>query len=131
MRVRNMITTTRAPLNACRSALIRSFRKSAHRAVLDKNGYVSEPNQNLIEGVRLDDFEADLRQGDGNELGGSFALPTRLLRWLSTPSLRSRLTRLRYGSRVVMASQRCISSLNARTGLWADVRQTLTYSLMG
>jgi len=40
--------------------------------VLDEKGYVSETGQNLIEGVHLDDFEADLRQGDGNELEGKF-----------------------------------------------------------
>jgi hypothetical protein len=40
--------------------------------VLDEKGYVSEASQNLIEGVRLNDFEADLRQGDGNELEGKF-----------------------------------------------------------
>jgi hypothetical protein len=67
-----MTSSTRAPLNACRSALIRTLRESAPQVVLDKNGYVSEASQNLIEGVRLDDFEADLRQGDGNELEGKF-----------------------------------------------------------
>ncbi|MGH6618390.1 MAG: PGN_0703 family putative restriction endonuclease, partial [Alphaproteobacteria bacterium] len=40
--------------------------------MLDEKGYVSEACQNLIEGVRLVDFEADLRQGDGNELEGKF-----------------------------------------------------------
>jgi hypothetical protein len=40
--------------------------------VLDKKGYVSEAGQNLIEGVRLEDFEADLRLGDGNEMNGKF-----------------------------------------------------------
>ncbi|MGH6856751.1 MAG: PGN_0703 family putative restriction endonuclease [Methylocella sp.] len=40
--------------------------------MLDKKGYVSEASQNLIEGVRLRDFEADLRQGDGNEMEGKF-----------------------------------------------------------
>ncbi len=59
---------TRSPLNACRSALIRGFLSSAPHAVLDEKGYVSEGSQNLIEGVRLADFEADLRQGDGNEM---------------------------------------------------------------
>jgi hypothetical protein len=40
--------------------------------VLDEKGYVSEAGQNLIEGVRLVNFEADLRQGDGNEMEGKF-----------------------------------------------------------
>jgi hypothetical protein len=38
----------------------------------DAKGYVSELALNLIEGVRLIDFEADLRQGDGNELEEKF-----------------------------------------------------------
>jgi len=33
---------------------------------------VDDPALNLIEGVRLQDFERDLRQGDGNELAGKF-----------------------------------------------------------
>ena len=40
--------------------------------MLDEKGYVSEASQNLIEGVHLEDFEEDLRQGDGNELEGKF-----------------------------------------------------------
>lgn len=40
--------------------------------MLDEKGYVSEVGQNLIEGVHLVDFEADLRQGDGNELEEKF-----------------------------------------------------------
>ncbi|MBZ5703472.1 MAG: hypothetical protein LAN84_16685 [Acidobacteriia bacterium] len=67
-----MTSPTRAPLSACRSALIGSFLKSALQPGLDEKGYVSEAGQNLIEGVRLDDFESDLRQGDGNELEGKF-----------------------------------------------------------
>lgn len=67
-----MISPTRAPLDACRSALIHGFHRSAPKAALDEKGYVSEASQNLIEGVHLDDFEADLRQGDGNELEGKF-----------------------------------------------------------
>jgi len=59
-------------LAACRSALLRGFARSAPGVVLDKNGYVSKAVQNVIEGVRLADFESDLRQGDGNELEGKF-----------------------------------------------------------
>jgi hypothetical protein len=40
--------------------------------VLDKNNHVDEASQNLIEGVHLEDFEADLLQGDGNEMAGKF-----------------------------------------------------------
>jgi hypothetical protein len=60
-----------APLSACRSALIKGLINSAPHAVLE-NGYVSEAAQNLIQGVRPEDFEADLRQGDGNEMEGKF-----------------------------------------------------------
>ena len=41
-------------------------------SVLDKNGYVSDAVENLIDGVDLNSFEADLRQGSGNELVGNF-----------------------------------------------------------
>src|ERR1700730_6715781 len=61
-----------APLTACRSALINGFLTSTPHAVLDKNGYVSDASQNLIAGVSLDDCEADLLQGDGNEMMGKF-----------------------------------------------------------
>lgn len=61
-----------APLSACRSALWRGLLTSAPQAVLDEKGYVSEVRQNLVEGVGLADFEADFRQGDGNELQVKF-----------------------------------------------------------
>lgn len=67
-----MAPTTRTPLTACRSALIQGLVRSVPHAVLDGKGYVSEAGQNLIEGVRLVDFEADLRQGDGNEMKEKF-----------------------------------------------------------
>ncbi|MDX3966811.1 MAG: hypothetical protein QHD01_09460 [Bradyrhizobium sp.] len=67
-----MTSSARTPLVACRSALIQGFIRSTPEAVLDEKGYVSEAVQNLIEGVRLVDFEADLRQGDGNEMEGKF-----------------------------------------------------------
>jgi hypothetical protein len=67
-----MALHTRPPLEACRSALIDGFHRSAPEVVLGENGYVSEASQNLIEGVHLEDFEGDLRQGDGNELEGKF-----------------------------------------------------------
>jgi hypothetical protein len=40
--------------------------------VLDEKGFVREAVQNLIEDVSLIDFEDDLRQGDGNEMGWKF-----------------------------------------------------------
>ena len=38
----------------------------------DPNGYVDRPQDNLIPGVRLDQFEPDLRRGDGNKLRMKF-----------------------------------------------------------
>lgn len=67
-----MTSPARVPLNACRSALIRGFLRLVPQVALNEKGYVSEASQNLIEGVRLDDFEADLRQGDGNEMETKF-----------------------------------------------------------
>jgi hypothetical protein len=60
------------PLTTCRLALRNGLLASAPQAVVDKNGYVGEACQNLIEGVRVEDFEADLLQGDGNEMKGKF-----------------------------------------------------------
>lgn len=36
------------------------------------DGYVAWPVDNLLPGIRMDQFEADLRQGDGNELRMKF-----------------------------------------------------------
>jgi hypothetical protein len=59
-------------LTACRTALAQGLRTASPNAVLDEKGYTSDLHHNLIEGVALEDFEADLRQGDGNELEGKF-----------------------------------------------------------
>lgn len=67
-----MVSPEPNPLPACRSALIRGFADTVPQAELDAKGYVGAAEQNLIEGVRLADCEADLRQGDGNELAGKF-----------------------------------------------------------
>ena len=64
--------TSRTALSACRSALAQGLSTSAPHTFLDEKGYVSEISENLVAGVRLDDFEADLRQGDGNELKTKF-----------------------------------------------------------
>jgi hypothetical protein len=50
-----------------KAALTRSF---AGRT--DHRGYVDWPQANLVSGVRLEQFEGDLRQGDGNELRMKF-----------------------------------------------------------
>jgi len=62
----------RSPLVACRSALLRGLLLSAPGSVVDAKGYVADAGLNLIEGVRLHDFEVDLKQGDGDELAGKF-----------------------------------------------------------
>jgi hypothetical protein len=54
----------------CRAALARAFLLSRPGVSLDAKGYVSEPRQNLIEGVEFGDVEADILQGDGSELRG-------------------------------------------------------------
>ncbi len=61
--------------NACRSALAAGLLKSTANAKLDRRGYVSAFHENVIAGVRLEDFEADLRQGDGKELEDKFCAP--------------------------------------------------------
>lgn len=61
-----------ALLRTCRSALIGGLRAAAPQVQIDDKGYVLEATNNLIEGVRLVDFEDDLAQGDGNELPGKF-----------------------------------------------------------
>jgi hypothetical protein len=67
-----MTSHTRAPLGAARSAIANALLGFSDGAVVDGKGYVADATQNLIEGVTLTDFEADLRQGDGNEMEGKF-----------------------------------------------------------
>jgi hypothetical protein len=67
-----MTSPAPSPLSVCRLALREGLLASAPHSVLDRNGHVGTATQNLIEGVRLEDFEADLLQGDGNEMGGKF-----------------------------------------------------------
>ena len=59
-------------LAASRSALKAALIAARPDVVLDRNGYVGDARENLIEGVSIADFEADLLQGDGNELAGKF-----------------------------------------------------------
>jgi hypothetical protein len=66
------VIARRSPLAACRSALARGFIESSPAVSLDEKGYVSDASLNLVEGVALSDVEADLRQGDGNELKEKF-----------------------------------------------------------
>jgi hypothetical protein len=59
---------------------------------VDDRGYVKRPAGNLVPGVRLEQFEGDLREGDGNELDGKFcaahsssALAVNCLAWFNEP----------------------------------------------
>ncbi|HEY5331717.1 MAG TPA: hypothetical protein VIJ79_17695 [Acidobacteriaceae bacterium] len=56
---------------ACRLALTQGLQRSAAAQVNEK-GYVKTTAENLVEGVYPEDFEADLREGDGNELESKF-----------------------------------------------------------
>jgi hypothetical protein len=58
-----MKVSTRRMAERAKTALRDRFVGSA-----DRQGYVNWPQSNLIHGVRLDQFEDDLRRGDGNEL---------------------------------------------------------------
>ncbi len=62
----------RSPLAACLSELIKRFRTLSPHVALTENGYVADAIQNLVEGISLEDFEADLQQGGGDELRGKF-----------------------------------------------------------
>ena len=53
-------------------ALRDAFAQENPRVEVDTKGYVREFTENLLPTVRLADFEADLRAGDGNELAGKF-----------------------------------------------------------
>jgi hypothetical protein len=44
--------------------------RSNPNVALNGQGYTSDPRQNLIEGVRFEDIERDILQGDGSELRG-------------------------------------------------------------
>jgi len=61
---------------------------------IDKNGYVLTPQENLLPGINLGDFQADFEQGSGNELEGKFLavhsssalVANTFSRWYKTPS---------------------------------------------
>ena len=68
----SVVAPTRAPLDACRSALLAGLIRSSPNSTPNAKGYVGEASANLVKGVTMADFEADLRQGNGNELAGKF-----------------------------------------------------------
>jgi hypothetical protein len=54
------------------AALALGLGRARPEAVIDEKGYVLSPEENLLPGVNLADFESDLRQGAGGELEGKF-----------------------------------------------------------
>ena len=63
---------TNRTASLARAALARGLKQSNPGIGLDDHGYTATIHDSLIAGVELDDFEADLRQGDGNELTKKF-----------------------------------------------------------
>ncbi len=61
----------RAPLQQAITALAEGLKALSPSAQLDEQHYVGSPEENLVLGIKLSDFEQDLRGGDGNELGSS------------------------------------------------------------
>jgi hypothetical protein len=53
-------------------ALIDAQRRIRPDLTLSEKGYASAPEENILPGVELGQFEADLEQGDGNELESKF-----------------------------------------------------------
>ena len=76
----------RASKTAAQRALCQQF-----TGATDARGYVAAPADNLLDGVSLAQFEADLRSGDGSELDGKFcaihsssALAVNTFAWFKT-----------------------------------------------
>jgi hypothetical protein len=65
-------TRTRGSAARARLSLADAFDRSTTGKVLDKRGYVSRPEENLLPGISMEDVVADLRAGSGNELAGKF-----------------------------------------------------------
>ena len=61
------MTIRKSAAERARDALRRRF-----AGATDDKGYMAEPGENLIAGVRPDQFEADLKAGAGNELRARF-----------------------------------------------------------
>lgn len=57
---------------AARRAVKARFATLPGRTPTDDHGYVRRPEANLVRGVSMEQFEKDLRQGDGNELRMKF-----------------------------------------------------------
>ncbi len=57
---------------ACVAGLVEGMRHAKPDAAIDGDGYVAQPEENLIPGLSLSDFADDLRGGAGQELAGKF-----------------------------------------------------------
>ena len=71
-----MPALAKLPQAAAHAALRAGYLRSPPEVLPDDKGYVADAVLNLIGGVQLSDFEADVRQGDGNEMAGKFGLST-------------------------------------------------------
>ncbi len=67
-----MTAESRAAIAASKTALADGLRRSRPDVTPNGIGYVNEASENLLEDVRMEDFEEDLRQGAGSELKGKF-----------------------------------------------------------
>ena len=67
-----MVKLIQLPRPASYAALRSGFLRSSPGVLTDGKGYVADAALNLIGGVELSDFEADVRKGDGNEMAGKF-----------------------------------------------------------
>jgi hypothetical protein len=83
-----MPQSTSAISKECRGALAQAFARVNEDIDLDSQGYMTDPRHNLVEGVRFEDIEGDLLQGDGSELrGGRNGRPTKFLAAHSSTAL--------------------------------------------
>jgi len=82
-----MSLSTGALSRECRAALSRAFMLANPHCSFAARGYMSDPRQNLVEGVRFEDVEGDILQGDGSELRGSASRPPKFLAAHSSTAL--------------------------------------------
>jgi hypothetical protein len=74
--VRHRAAGELSPMKAPKPSKLRDAAKAALRrrfaGTTDRRGYVREPHENLVVGVSMENFEDDLRNGDGDELRMKF-----------------------------------------------------------
>jgi hypothetical protein len=57
---------------ACIAGLVEGMRHTKPAVAIDDDGYVAQPEENLISGLSLNDFAEDLKGAAGQELMGKF-----------------------------------------------------------